>query len=86
IFGGPADYQVERGHPRLRMRHAPFPIGHAEQQAWLDHMLAAIDAVGISEPARSEMRAYFERAAVHMINTYTSSTSSSSSTNTLMPE
>ncbi len=68
-FGGPAAYGQERGQPRLRMRHAPFPIDTAAREAWLGHMLAAIDEVGISEPARSIMREYFERASAFMINT-----------------
>ena len=68
-FGGPARYAEERGHPRLRMRHMPFPIGQAARDAWLDHMLAAIEAVGIPEPARSAMREYFERASAFMVNT-----------------
>ncbi|MEI7768816.1 MAG: globin [Chloroflexales bacterium] len=67
-FGGPSDYSERRGHPRLRMRHAPFVIGQAERDAWLAHMLAAIDEVGITEPARSTMRSYFESAATAMIN------------------
>jgi hemoglobin len=67
-FGGPQIYATERGHPRLRMRHAPFPIGPAERDAWLAHMLAAIDLVGIEEPARSAMRAYFANAATAMMN------------------
>ena len=50
------------------MRHAPFPIGQAERDAWLGHMLAAIDEVGIPEPARSQMVEYFERAATAMMN------------------
>ena len=41
-WGGPATYGEERGHPRLRMRHAPFVIGPAERDAWLRHMLAAL--------------------------------------------
>lgn len=67
-FGGPSRYQSLRGHPRLRMRHAPFPIGQQARDAWLEHMLAAIDEVGIPEPARSMMRSYFEHAATAMIN------------------
>lgn len=70
FFGGPADYHLERGHPRLRMRHAPFKIDTAARDAWLENMLAAIDAVGIQDPARQMMRNYFERAATHMINSY----------------
>lgn len=67
-FGGPATYSERRGHPRLRMRHAPFTIGPAERDAWLAHMLAAIDEVAIPEPARSTMRAYFAHAAPAMMN------------------
>lgn len=67
-FGGPATYGEQRGHPRLRMRHAPFPIGQAARDAWLGHMLAALDAAGIPEPAADAMRRYFEMAATAMIN------------------
>lgn len=67
-FGGPAQYLLERGHPRLRMRHAPFPVDLAARDAWLNHMLNAIDQVGITEPARSIMREYFERGSAFMIN------------------
>src|SRR5689334_3916299 len=42
-WGGPRTYDEQRGHPRLRMRHAPFPIGPAERDAWLTNMRAAID-------------------------------------------
>jgi hemoglobin len=68
FFGGPTDYAAERGHPRLRMRHSPFPIGREAREHWLAHMLAAVDEVGIEEPARTTMRDYFERASLHMIN------------------
>jgi hemoglobin len=67
-FGGPAQYAAERGHPRLRMRHSPFPIDMEARNRWLSHMLAAIDEVGIPEPARTEMRAYFDRGSAFMIN------------------
>ena len=67
-FGGPARYNELRGHPRLRMRHAPFAIGQAERDAWTNHMLAAIDEAGFVEPARSALRDYFERAATFLIN------------------
>lgn len=70
LFGGPMQYADERGHPRLRMRHAPFPIDETARDAWLEHMLAAIDEIGIEDPARAAMRRYFERAAAHMINTF----------------
>jgi hemoglobin len=67
-FGGPATYSETRGHPRLRMRHFPFAIGRRERDAWVRHMLAAIDSVAITEPARSQMRKYFEDAATFLIN------------------
>jgi hemoglobin len=67
-FGGPARYQEQRGHPRLRMRHSPFPINQTARDHWLRHMLTAIDEVGIAEPARTEMRNYFERGSTFMIN------------------
>ena len=67
-WGGPARYQEERGHPRLRMRHAPFPINEAARDAWVGHMVAAIDEVGIEEPDRTLLIEYFERAATFMIN------------------
>lgn len=67
-FGGPTRYAAQRGHPRLRMRHAPFQIGPAERDAWARHMLAALDEAGFPEAARAPMRAYFERAATFLIN------------------
>lgn len=68
FFGGPRDYSIERGHPRLRMRHQPFRIDQKARDAWLSHILAAIDEVGIEEPARMFMRDYFDRASTHLIN------------------
>ncbi|MFO7168361.1 MAG: globin [Chloroflexota bacterium] len=68
-FGGPPRYSQLRGHPRLRARHLPFPIGQAERDAWVGHMLAAIDEVGFPEPARQVLIDYFERGATFMINT-----------------
>lgn len=68
FFGGPARYAAERGHPRLRMRHGPFPIDLRARNHWLQYMLEAIDEVGIEEPARSVMRDYFERGSAMMVN------------------
>jgi len=67
-FGGPTTYSQQRGHPRLRMRHFPFAIGQAERDAWLGHMLAALDEVGVTEPALSAMRDYFDSGSTFMIN------------------
>jgi hemoglobin len=67
-FGGPRTYLDVRGHPRLRARHMPFVIDQQARDHWLQHMLDAIDDVGVEEPARSVMRQYFERASEFMIN------------------
>jgi hemoglobin len=67
-WGGPTYYHAERGHPRLRMRHMPYRITPEAREAWLAHMLAAIDEVGIAEPARSMMREYFINGSAFMIN------------------
>jgi hemoglobin len=65
-WGGPATYSEQRGHPRLRMRHAPFRIGEAERDAWLSHMLNAVESLDL-EPARAdELWSYLVRAA-HML-------------------
>ena len=45
-WGGPTTYDAERGHPRLRMRHAPFAIGPVERDAWLARMREAIAWTG----------------------------------------
>ena len=68
FFGGPPRYNEERGHPRLRLRHGPFPIDEAARRRWLEHMLAAIDETGIDEPMRSVMRNYFDRASAMLVN------------------
>ena len=67
-FGGPNRYSQERGHPRLRRRHFPFPIDRQARDRWLELMLAAMDDIDIPEPARSAMRDYFERASAFLIN------------------
>ncbi len=67
-FGGPSTYSAERGHPRLRMRHAPYVIGERERDAWLHHMLAALDEAAIPEPAYSTMKDYFGTGANFMMN------------------
>jgi hemoglobin len=67
-FGGPTRYNALRGHPRLRMRHAPFAIGQAERDAWVHHMLAAVAEAGLAEPARTALIDYFDRAATFLIN------------------
>ncbi|HEX8834855.1 MAG TPA: globin [Abditibacteriaceae bacterium] len=67
-FGGPGDYSVERGHPRLRMRHAPYSIGTAERDAWLSHMNATIRAEAFAPEIEAVFLEYFDRAANFMMN------------------
>ncbi len=67
-WGGPQTYGEERGHPRLRMRHAPFPIGAAERDAWLRLMRAAVDGAGLADAHRDHLMGYFESTAEHMVN------------------
>jgi hemoglobin len=67
-WGGPTTYSDERGHPRLRMRHAPFAIGGRERDRWLVHMRAAIDQSDAPDDAKDELEAYFSMAAEAMRN------------------
>lgn len=67
-WGGPTTYTSERGHPRLRARHFPFPIGTLERDRWLLHMRAAIDASDAAEPARARLHEYVTMAAEAMRN------------------
>jgi hemoglobin len=67
--GGTAHYSDERGHPRLRMRHAPFAIGPDEARAWYGHMRAAVLAAGLAPEVETAMLDYFANAAAAMVNT-----------------
>lgn len=76
FWGGPSTYTERRGHPRLRMRHFPFPIGDAEREHWLRAMHHALEETLPEAPLDQElreevgrrMRDYFETAAAHMVN------------------
>ncbi len=67
-WGGPRTYDDERGHPRLRMRHAPFRIGPAERDAWLRHMRAALVTLNPPAAVADRLWAYFEQVAEGMRN------------------
>jgi hemoglobin len=69
-WGGPTTYSQERGHPRLRMRHAPFAIGTAERDAWLRHMRAAVDSLRLSTEQDAALWGYLEMAARSMQNRF----------------
>ncbi|MGC5628783.1 globin [Georgenia sp. Z1344] len=68
-WGGPTTYSEERGHPRLRMRHAPFRVTPDARDRWLTHMRAALDDAGLDPESEQAMWDYFVRAADAMINT-----------------
>jgi hemoglobin len=67
-WGGPTTYQEERGHPRLRMRHAGFHINPAAHDAWLSCMKAAVDGMELAPELREKLWRYLEGAAHHMVN------------------
>jgi hemoglobin len=72
-WGGPTTYSDERGHPRLRMRHAPFAVGDAERDAWLTHMRLALRGASAERDVHADLEAriaaYFAMAAEAMVNT-----------------
>ena len=67
-FGGPQRYMEKRGHPRLRMRHVPFPIDAAAARRWLTLMDRAVDEAALPAEAASSLRAFFEAVAGMLIN------------------
>ncbi|MBH1933048.1 globin [Streptomyces sp. AV19] len=67
-WGGPRTYSENRGHPRLRMRHAPFTVDRAAHDAWLTHMRAAVDDLGLSPEHEQQLWKYLTYAAASMIN------------------
>lgn len=67
-WGGPRTYSDQRGHPRLRMRHAPFRIGPIERDAWLRCMRIAVDEAALDTPHRTMLWQYMEYAAASMVN------------------
>jgi hemoglobin len=67
-FGGPPRYITERGHPRLRMRHAPFAITPAARDRWMHLMENALAEVHLPEEAERALREFFDEGATFMIN------------------
>ena len=67
-WGGPTTYSETRGHPRLRMRHAPFAVTHEAREHWLMHFRTALDEAKLSPEHDAQFWAYVERAALHMVN------------------
>ncbi|MDN5750166.1 MAG: globin, partial [Pseudonocardia sp.] len=67
-WGGPRTYSEQRGHPRLRMRHAPFKVGPLERDAWLRCMRIAVDEAGFDDAHRDQLWQYLTYAAQSMLN------------------
>jgi len=67
-WGGPATYNEQRGHPRLRMRHAHFAIGEAERDAWLRHMRTALDELALTPAHDAQLWDYLVMAAHSLVN------------------
>jgi hemoglobin len=67
-WGGPTTYSELRGHPRLRMRHAPYPIGSDARERWLTHMRSAVRTLKLAPVHESTLWDYLERAAWSMTN------------------
>ena len=67
-FGGSDRYIQERGHPRLRMRHASFKIGMAERDRWLELMNQAMKETNVSVSDSLNLRTFFEQVANFLRN------------------
>jgi hemoglobin len=67
-WGGPTTYSQQRGHPRLRLRHAPFTVGTAQRDAWLRHMRAALDSLALPPAYDRALWDYLSTAAESMRN------------------
>ena len=69
-WGGPTTYSDQRGHPRLRMRHAPYRVGPVARDRWLQHMRTALGELGLAPLPHATLWDYLERAAHAMVNTF----------------
>ncbi len=69
-WGGPGTYSEQRGHPRLRMRHAPFAVNPDARDRWLAHMRTAVDELRLSRLHEDQLWDYLDRAAHAMVNTF----------------
>jgi hemoglobin len=67
-FGGPQQYIEERGHPRLRMRHAPFTINQAARDRWMVLMTKALEEANLPEPAAQVLAVFLDSTATAMVN------------------
>jgi hemoglobin len=69
-WGGPTTYSAQRGHPRLRMRHAAFHVDPDARDRWLAHMRVAVDELDLPPLHEATLWDYLQRAAHAMVNTF----------------
>lgn len=67
-FGGPPRYVEQRGHPRLRMRHAPFPVNRAARDRWMQLMTKALDEAQLPADVSKMLLEFFDGVATFMMN------------------
>ena len=67
-FGGPPSYIEQRGHPRLRMRHARFPIGQSARDRWIELMDRALNESRFPVEVEAKLRAFFASTATFLLN------------------
>ena len=67
-LGGPQLYVEQYGHPRLRQRHMPFPIGESERDEWMHCMKLALDQCGIEEKLKAHLTLSFFKTADFLRN------------------
>lgn len=67
-FGGPPRYMAERGHPRLRMRHMPFPITAGARDRWMTLMTRALEEAALPADVTARLGAFFADVATMLIN------------------
>ncbi|MGN6783193.1 MAG: globin [Marmoricola sp.] len=67
-WGGPTTYSERRGHPRLRMRHAPFAVTPKAKEHWLRHFRDGLDAAELSPEQDAQFWEYVTHAAQFMVN------------------
>lgn len=67
-FGGPDRYIQQRGHPRLRQRHAPFAVDQTARDRWMQLMTKALDETALPADVTQTLRSFFDQTATFMVN------------------
>jgi hemoglobin len=67
-FGGPPRYIEQRGHPRLRMRHAHFPVDRVRRDRWMELMTASLAETALPADVTAYLRVFFDQVATFLLN------------------